>query len=1073
MKPDYKKVLNRFLINTMKIPIGLFRALLGITLLCIPYFLSAATGIPNDIVVQKDITITGKVYDELGMPLVGATIIEQGTSKGSTADFEGEFTLKINYNSNIEVSYIGYKTKVISKITTASALTINMVPDTNGLNEIVIVGFATQTKQTLVGAVESVKGETLQKVGSVSTISEALQGSIPGLTAISTSGKPGSDAANLYLRGRSSWQGDGGPLTLVDGIERDINNLDPNEIEAISVLKDASATAVYGVRGANGVILITTKRGKIGKPKFNFNTNIGFKQSTAEPKYADYITSQKLYNEAAANDKNWAQLIPGSTISAWEQNYDQRGPYNMYFPEVNWTDEVMGTGIEQTYNMSMSGGSTLVKYFVSLGYRNDGDIFKTIANDEYDPSFGLQKYNWRSNFDFDVTPTTKFSVNFSGNYRERTQPGYRIDGGGEDGFGQSQFFNLIYTAPRNVFPITYDDGYFGVETSGGGNLIMELNEGGKRTYQYFQGFYDAEVSQGLDFITKGLSFKGSINYSSQSSYEKKILRGGLGSSQVGIIRYARTYDYANPIVGGDGSVTYPMLTEIRYPDATSQGQPVTSTTPSLYEYGRKLNYKLQFNYKRKFGDHNVSTNAIMWRQLDTYRTSYSSKREEWIGRVNYYYKDRYLLEANGSYSGSEKFAPGQRFGFFPSIGVGWVASEEPFIKNNTENWLDLLKVNYSYGITGDDPGSRFQYFQSYAAVNSGINLGYDNLTNYGPRYTEGDLANLNSTWEESRVHNLSFKLDVLKKLNLSLDLYKEERTGILMDVRLPSFIGVPGFATGNIGETKKHGYEFQIGWKDKITDDLKYGINFNTAFSENRVVYRNDPRLEPSYLQEAGKPIGWTGRLEEAGLYQSLDDIYNGATPSLGISQGNLVAGDALYVDYNGDGVITTSDNVVMDNNIGFPLRTYSLGLNFDYKNFALSANFYGVSDVGYIIPNTYFFDFQNYVQANESVVDRWTVENAASATKPALHLTNTHNQTASTLTYTDGSYIRLKSVEFSYKFEKGAVKKLGLTSAQLYANGNNLYTWSKLDDQMDPETSGTSNYPIIKRFSLGLRVAF
>lgn len=1073
MKTHHKREINHYLIKTMKIPIRLFKTLLCILLLVMPISLLATGNDPNEIIVQqKDIIIKGKIFDELGMPLVGATIIEQGTSKGTTADFEGEFTLKVSYNSNIEVSYIGYKTKVISKIITASELSITMIPDTNGLDEVVIVGFATQTKQTLVGAVESIKGETLQKVGSVSTISESLQGAIPGLTAISTSGKPGSDAADLYLRGKSSWQGSGGPLTLVDGIERDINNLDPNEIETISVLKDASATAVYGVRGANGVILITTKRGKIGKPKFNFSSNIGFKQSTAEPKFADYITVQKMYNEAAANDKNWEQLIPGSTISAWEQNYDQRGPYNIYFPEVDWTDEVMGTGIEQTYNINMSGGSTLVKYFVSLGYRTDGDIFETIPNEDYDPAFGLQKYNWRSNFDFDVTPTTKFSINFSGNFRERTQPGYRIDGGGEDGFGQSQFFNLIYSAPRNLFPITFEDGYYGNNSSGGGNLIMNLNEGGKRTYQYFQGFYDAEVKQGLDFITKGLSFKASINYSSQSSYEKKILRGGLGSSRVGIIRYYRAYDYANPIVADDGTVTYPLSSEIRYPDATSQGQPVSSTNPSLYAYGRKLNYKFQLNYKRLFGDHKVTANTIMWRQEDTYRTGYPSKREEWIGRVNYYFKERYLLEANGSYSGSEKFAPGKRFGFFPSVGLGWVASEEPFIKEITGDWLDLLKVNYSYGVTGADPGDRFQYIQSYRTA-SNINLGYDNLTSYGPRYTEGAIANENSTWEESRVHNISFKFDAFNKLNLSLDLYKEQRTGILMDSRLPTFVGVSDFATGNIGETKKHGYEFQVAWKDNITEDLKYRINFNTAFSENRVVFRNDPRLEPEYLQEAGKPIGWTSRLLESGLYQSLDDIYNGATPSVGIAQGNLVPGDAFYIDYNGDGIITSSDNVAMDKNIGFPLRTYALGLNLDYKNLALSANFYGVTDVGYIIPNTYYFNFLSYIQANENVEDRWTPETAATATSPSLHLTNTHNQANSTLTYADGSYIRLKSVELSYKFEKGLVNKLGLKSAQIYANGNNLYTWSKLDDQMDPETSGTSNYPIVKRFSLGLRVAF
>lgn len=1068
----------------MKIPIHLFKVkrvdywliqtILCCCLLGTHNFMSAQNTTTNN-TVQKSITVEGTVTDDLGLPLFGATIVQQGTSKGATSDANGKFALKVDMNSNIEISYIGFKTLVVKNVTKAnSKLTFKMQVDASNLNEVVIVGFAKQTKKTLVGSVATVKGEVLQEVGAVNTISEAIQGLIPGVTVINTSGKPGADAADIYIRGKSSWQGNSAPLSLVDGIERDINNLDPNEIETISVLKDASATAVYGVRGANGVILITTKRGRIGKTKFNFTSDIGFKESTAKPKFTDYITAQRLYNEAAANDKNWAQQIPASTINAWEQNYDQRGPYNVYFPEVDWIGEIMGTGITQTYNLNMSGGSKLVKYFVSLGYKDDGDIFQTIPNEYYDPAFGLQKYNFRSNFDFDITSSTKLSVNFSGNYRERQQPGYRVDGNGEDGFGQAQFFNQIFTSPRNLFPLKDNEGYYGDSSAGDANIIMQLNEGGKRTYQYYQGFYDAELKQGLDFITKGLGFIGSVNYSSESEYEKRILRDGVTGGSAGFekIRYYRTYDYSTPIVGSDGKITYPIITEVRFPNDQAQEGPLVSTTPALFEYNRRLNYKFQIDYKRTFGNHKVSANAIMWRQTDTYRTGYLFKREEWIGRVNYYYKDRYLLEANGSYSGSEKFAPGQRFGFFPSVGLGWVLSEEPLIKKFTDKWLDLFKINYSYGITGDDPGARFQYIQSYSTAGN-VNYGLVNFTPYGPRYIEGALANENSTWEESTVHNLSFKGDILKKINFGLDLYKEERAGILMDVRLPSFVGVSDFATGNIGITKKHGYELELGWKDKIGADFHYNINFNTAFTENRMVYRNDPRLKPDYLKFAGKPIGYTGRILTSGFYQSLDDIYNGPTPLLGASQGSLVPGDALFVDYNGDGLLNNDDSVPMENTQGFPLRTYTLGLGADYKGFNLSARFYGVTDVGYAIPNNYYFDFNGYIQAGESVTTRWTPENALTAEKPALHLSNTHNKTASTLTYVDGSYIRLKSIEFSYKFNKGALNKLGLNSLQLYTNGNNLFTWSKLDDQLDPESTGTGNYPIVKRYSFGLRVTF
>lgn len=1028
---------------------------------------------------SKKITVNGNVVDEDGLPLVGATIVQQNTSRATIADFDGNFSLKIDNNSNIEVMYTGYITQVIKNVTGANVISIKMEPDVNSLDEVVVVGFTTQTKQTLVGAVDTVDGEELKQVGSVSTVSEALQGLAPGVTVLNTNGKPGADAPDIFLRGISSWNGSGAPLTLVDGVPRDFNNVDPNEIETISILKDATATAVYGVRGANGVILITTKKGKRGKPQFNFSANLGIKQPTAKPEFADYLTAQKLYNEAAANDQNWEQIIPESTITAWEENYDQRGPYNPYFPEVDWVDEVFGTGYEQTYNLNVRGGSKLVRYFTSLGYRNDGDIFKTTPNEDYDPEFRVKRYNWRSNLDFDFTPTTKLSVSFSGNYRERKQPGYRIDGNGEDGFGQAQFFNLLYSSPRNLFPIRDEDGFYGDSSNGESNVIMALNEGGTRTYEYFQGFYDAEITQGLDFITKGLSFKGSANYSSASSYEKRILRGGLGSANVGIIRYYRDYDYSNPLVAEDGTVTYPVNSEIRYPNDQSQGTTVAATSPRLISYFRKYNYKAQLDYKRVFGDHTISSNAIFWRQYHAVRSAPAQKREEWIGRLNYYYKKRYLIEANTSYSGSEQFSPNKRFGHFYSAALGWVISEEPFVQKLAGDWLNLFKVNYSYGKSGSDYDvaitnydQRFQYVQSYSTAGN-VNFGLDNFTAYGPRYVEGSLANDNSTWEESTVHNLAFKVDAFDKLSMSLDLYRESRTGILMDVRLPSYAGIADLALGNIGETKKHGYEFQVGWKDKI-GDVSYGLNFNTAFTENRVVFRDDPILQDEYINMAGKPINRIRRIIASNLYQSLDDIYNGPSLGLASTKGSLVPGDVMFLDYDGNGVIDGADAADMENTTKLPLRTYGLRFNVGYKNFSLSTQFYGVTNKGVIIPNNYYFGFINgVVQGGPDIVNRWTEENSETETNPALHLNNSHNTTNSSLTYADASYIRLKSAEFKYRFNKSFIKKASLNSLELYINGNNLFTWSKLDDQIDPEAGGANNYPIVKRFGIGLRAGF
>lgn len=1030
---------------------------------------------------QAQVIVTGTIVDEFEEPIPGVSVLERQTTKGTVTDLDGKFSLEVAQDAILEIRFLGYKsTEINIAQDSRTNFEIQLQPDVSDLDEVIVVGFGEQTKQTLVGSVGTVRGEDLLRVGSVNTVSEALQGALPGLTAVMDNGKPGSDAAELFIRGRSSWNSDSQrPFTLVDGVERDINQIDPNEIESISVLKDASATAVYGVRGANGVILITTKRGKSGKPQFNFTSNFGIKEPTARQTNADYLTAMDMWNEAATNDRNWGQLIPQSTIGAWTENFDSRGPFNPYFPEVNWFDELLGTGYEQTYNLNARGGTEFVKYFVSLGYRNDGDIFQTVPQEQFDPAFGHERYNWRSNFDFDISPTTRLSVNFSGNYRTRTQPGYRIDGGGEDGFGQPEFFNRIFQAPVNAFPIRYPDGFYGESVSGEHNMIMSINEGGQRTYNYYQGFYDAQLNQKLDFITKGLKFTGAINYTSFSNYERQILRSGIagsGFNLIDVIRFNREYDYSQPIENADGTVSFPLLSEIRYPDDDRQVGPISSNLPGLFAYNRRLNYRFQFDYKRKFNDHTLSGSALMWRQVDTGRGGFPAKREEWVGRANYYYKDKYLFEANATYSGSEKFAPGLRFGFFPSMAAGWVISEEPFVKALIGNWLNFLKVNYSFGIVGSDGGPRFQYAQTFDRLNNNVNFGFNNLTPFGPRYVEGTPANPNSTWETSTIHNFSFKADLLDRLNLSVELFDEAREGILMQRRTqPSFFGTADIATGNIGSTKNRGYEIEIGWNDRITQNLNYYVNFGTAYSENRTVFRDDPRLLADYLKEAGKPIGWESRLLTGGNYNSLDDIFNAPTPIHGIAQGNLVPGDLMFVDFNGDGQSDVNDQVAMKN-VQYPWRTFNLNFGFTYKNLGVNALIYAVTDVGYVFPNLMYWDFNNgFINAQPNTLERWTPETASpgQTVRPAVHLANNHNTTNSNLLFVDGSYIRLKNAEVNYKLNLNYLKRVGIQNFMVYVNGNNLLTWSYLDDRIDPETRGTSTYPIVRRYNLGLRASF
>jgi TonB-linked SusC/RagA family outer membrane protein len=639
----------------------------------------------------EDITVTGTVKDESGEPLPGVAVILKGTTTGTVSDMEGKYSIRVPEKSTLVFSFIGYIPQEVV-IDGRKVINLTMEPDVTSLEEVIIVGYGEQKKASVVGSISQTKGEDLLRVGGVNTVSEALQGLIPGVVAISRNSKPGSDAASLNIRGRLSW-GNNQPLTLVDGVERDINDVDPNEIENISVLKDASATAVYGVRGANGVILLTTRRGKKGKPKINFSANFGFKQPTAKVNYADYVSTMERYNEAAINDKLWDQLIPESEIEAWRQNIDQAGPYNQYFPQIDWWDELTNDfGYQQRYNINVRGGTKFVKYFTSLGYLNDGDIYHTESNPDFDPSFGYKRYNWRSNLDFSLTKTTQFSVSFSGKFGYRNQPGYRINGQGEDGFGQPQFMNKIYTSPTNLFPLRYEDGEWGESSAGDHNMLVQMNEGGQRIYKYYEGFYDASLNQDLSFITEGLSFKAKLSYTSSSDYQSRILRTGVGGalSGIDIIRYSREYDYSNPVEGQDGAIGYPMISETRWPDNATQKGIITANYDVINGYSQWLYYEFSTDYNKKIGRHDISGLLLMNRQINISNgqganVPFPRYREDWVARATYGYDNRYLFEVNGALPVQKSLLPAKGLAFSPLTHLAGC-----FLKKNSLMTLQVM-----------------------------------------------------------------------------------------------------------------------------------------------------------------------------------------------------------------------------------------------------------------------------------------------------------------------------------------------------------------------------------------------
>ena len=1024
-------------------------------------------------------SIKGQIVDaKSNEPLIGVNITVEGTSNGTISDVDGHFTLTATPDAVLKISYIGYREILLKVADLKKDAIISLEEDSKQLEEVVVVGYGVQKKVTSVGSITQTGGNELMKGGSVNSVSEALQGKLNGVVAINSSGMPGDNEVKMYIRGKSTWDNTD-PLVLVDGIERNMNDVDMNEIESISVLKDASATAVYGVRGGNGVILITTKRGTDTAPVINFSANYTFKSPTTSMKLADHVTAMQAYNMAMANDASWDKLIPQSTIDAWSRAYAEGnyGAYNDVFPYVNWWDELITGGFTQNYNINIRGGTDYMKYFASAGYQGDGDIYDLKKNDDFDPRHTYKRYNWRSNFDFNFTKSTKLSINIAGSM------GYR-----NKSIDNDSPFNRILTESTSDHPIMYSDGNWGDDEEK--NPVANMNLGGAKLRKTFQGWYDASLEQKLDFITKGLKVAAKVSYSSSSTTNTDVYRGGGSADQAlkSIVRYHRVYDYANPVVNTDGTITYPMIEDKRLPTSESVPLPPGVTMwDGLDAYTRRFYYEFSVAYNRSFNDHNVSALALVNRKIyderytenNTQYMRFPNYNEDWVGRVTYNWKERYLTEMNISYTGSEKFARGERFGLFPSFSLGWRLSEEPFIKKSIGKVLTNAKFRYSWGKVGSDAGAkRWNYIQQFTS-DGNITLGTDASGQiWGPLYHEGDVANLNSTWEKSTKQNLGIEIGLWNKLDITLDLFDEKRKDILMEPQTTSFITGAKFNALNIGSTKNHGFELELHYNDKIGSDFRYHVGFTLASSENRVVFRDDPVNGPNHLKEAGKPIGHQNRYLAVGNYETIDDVFNNAqTGSINsVAPGQVVPGDFIYIDFDSNGILNGQDKVAVDE-LNYPLHTYGLNLGFDWKGLSFSAMFYAPTGVYKLVNSVYSASFKSgKINAQPDVMNAWTPEtaNTSGVRAPALHLTNdgAFNGTESTYRYQNFSYLRLKTMELGYNLPKKWLKTVGLKSLQVYVTGNNLLTWWGGDDRIEPEGE-QAKYPILRSFTSGVRVSF
>tara|TARA_R110002051_G_scaffold302302_1_gene370650 strand:- start:12386 stop:15493 length:3108 start_codon:yes stop_codon:yes gene_type:complete len=1002
---------------------------------------------------SQDIKITGKVSDNEGNLLPGVSIIEKGTTKGTTTDFDGVYNLLASSQGTLVFNYLGYEVKEVV-INGKNNIDVVLNPSTTDLDEITIVAYGEQKEVTVTGAISTIKSEQLVESPSPN-VANSLAGRVTGLSTVQFSGQPGADNPNIYLRGIASLsEGRSQPLMIVDGVERSFMSLDPNEIESISVLKDASATAVYGVRGANGVILVTTKRGKYGKAKISTSFSTGIQQPTRLLEFADSYTYAQRYNEAQLNDEpNIDPINLRFTPEALEAFRTGSNP--ILYPNTDWMDYLLKPTTQQSQaNVNISGGSEKVKYFVSLGVLNQDGLFKTF-DAEYDSNFSFQRYNYRSNVDIDVTNTTKLAVTIGGQTRVTNRPNTK---GNFNELFRDIYWSVPFSSPGIV------DGRYIVS---GDLYISDQKVDGLDRY-YGQGFsnilnnqlnMDIGLEQDLNFI-KGLKFRTKFAYNTDYNHAKN--RNSSVASYTPI--YLRDID-----PNAD-----PNSEEIVY---QRNGQDGNLTYGETYGTSRDWYLEGGLSYKNKFGGHNVS-GLLLYNQQKRYYPGQFSEIPLGlvgiVGRATYDYKNTYLANFSVGYNGSENFARDKRFGLFPALSTGWVVTNEPFMKN--QSFFDFLKIRASYGLVGNDRigGNRFLYLpDSFDPRSGNYNFGIDTPFNQ-PAAREGQIGNPNVTWETSEKQNYAVELKMLdNKLGLKVDYFIENRSDILtFRGTVPAFVAY-NLPAVNIGKVQNKGFEVELNWDHEINDNFSYWVNANVSHAKNKIVFQDEVPQNEDYLVRTGNPVGQPFGYIFDKFYNDTD-TGNDALPD---HLYDLKPGDMVYKDLNGDGVINQDDQRA----IGFPVYPmYNFGLNygFKYKNFSLTMSWAGATNTSRLLGDTYRTAFG--ATTNRSLLQymadgRWTPETAETATYPRMTLTGRQNNNKnSDFWLRDASYIRLKTLEMGYNFKGDFLKKMGISNLRAFLNGTNLITITELDIT-DPEsrTAADSDYPLTKLYNFGIRLNF
>ena len=1011
---------------------------------------------------QQQVTLTGTVTDKDNNPLPGVTVLVKGTQLGSLTNASGVYTLSnVPSNATLVFSFVGMTTQEIA-VSGQTRVNIVLQEETFGLDEVVVIGYGVQKKETVVGSIAQIKTTELLQ-SPQANISNALVGRMSGLLSVQRSGAPGNDATTIRIRGVATYAGTADPLIMIDGIEStNYNNIDPNEIENISILKDASATAVYGVRGANGVVLITTKRGKVGKPQMSFTSSVA---RTSFPFLRDPMNSYEFatnYNLAAAYDSfvtlNYDPIYKPAAIQKYKDHSDP-----ILYPDSDWMDIFLKEAAYTTRNnFNITGGAENIKYFVSLGYLNQGGHISTEVNDPgYDQSMWYKQYNLRSNFDFDITKRLKASLDLS------TQIG--ITHGNT--WSTTRWMEMLQADPPITSPGVIDNKIIQIPTitTITAAVFGPHNQGYRQSWaNYLNG--SVRLNYDLDFITKGLSARGVVsyrNYNTQQrtfskttvSYEARRINEGLPNEEIIIIPQS---DEA--VMGFSESVNRSRNT---YTEAGLE-------------------------YNQKFGNHNV-TGLILYNQGKEISPDLSflvpHGYQGLVGRVTYNYKGRYLGEFNIGYNGTENFAEGKRFGYFPAYSLGWVASDEPFFPKN--NIVTFVKFRGSYGEVGNDRtgGTRFLY-RPTSYTYGGSRGGAYYLGQIGSTFqtyegsNEGTLGNPDLTWERAKKSNIGVEMKFFKnKFSLTADVFQGRRDNILSNKgNIPYLIGMT-LPSYNLGKMINSGIDGDFTFNNNA-GKFNYWIRANYTFAHNEILFQDEVPRPFTYQnrtgQRANQQFGWV----DEGLFNNWEEVNISNRPRYNWANDRIQPGDIRYKDVNGDGIVNNDDQVPIGYS-NFPEVMFGTSFGADYKGFDISILFQGASRVSNWPSRRSTAGFYFNTGADRDLLKSWSWERYTTGQEIVYpHLSGatgegnmSHLHVSSTYWYDDATYLRLKNLELGYTFTKGLLTKIGLSSCRLYLNGTNLVTWSGLLPGIDPEfANGEANaepYPITRVYNIGLKVNF